>query len=846
MKPYLFFSIGFLLLGLAASAQAEQQSYNLYERLREQYLKEQYIEDSEEEVREFIARQLGEVPAAEGGTQSVSADDVKQVLEGSMSQFCSSKKQSFGSCENIANQIRSLASDLGRMRGLGRDLLATAIGYEMGTDGTVGGPMGITSEFPAIIHVWQSGADHLLSPVRESMIRGAIKPPEDALVDAFEAVKNKLQDEEEKTLPLIIWRYRYGLTQIKREGGCEDKKGNGELFALQKQRWCDLEEALQEIVDALPTVPTEYDPPLKSGETLFFPIEPLDGVDHIFVWYFSRATPAGVTSDVGLSWDLAVEPALPGLLAPDDAEDCEKEMKNKGYCKVVKEKQILPGGLYPDPPPEPKENQGVCTLPLGRNGYLCRPQQLPGCTEEIERTAQSSSASAGAGSTKPGPRSIVLTECKPEQFKEAAELSVTGPDFCRLGGWRTPVSSSNSASSVKDTAQRDEKMKPDGCSKCVVDFYCGSCKNGGGGYTDPIDQDGVIRICLSTSEPPGVLPYYALHELIHAQQYCQLPNGSVSEDLFGGAEKCCARERVAYLATANAMAEDGIFDHDPSALEEYANAGPNESCGGYGTNACAAVDTNAVLKKIKEIIKKETKRLNPSPSSCEEFVNNLKTQDARVFAMQESLKKTAWPGCEVKYENTIGNNLCYVGQSIEESLEYSRLIPGRMTEGVQDESFPWDACATQDPKNGEVLPMPVISPVELPPYNPRLLLQSMDSALCQMSGLPPLSPPVLCGFNSTRRFNAPMEMHIIGFVAGLGNQQGEALGALNAAEGIGIGIANRLGTSITLPYMDRALQSLTALMTSANTLLTQVEDIRFPLSTCPRNAGEGNVCGQFP
>ena len=820
-----------VLLVIPVIVAGAQGDINFYERVREKYLQEQRIEGSEEEVREFIAREIGKIPTAEpNGSQALTADDVKLVLEGKKSEFCSKLKQSFGSCEDNVNQIQSLASDLARIRGLGRDLLLTTTGYEAGVDGSFGGLLNFPSQFAGITRIWQTSGDHLLSPSEELRIR--VAPLPDGMDQKFSQAGQALSDLEDDMTP-AVWRYRYGLRALKRTGQC-DKKGAAELYRITTRRWCDVEEALQKIGDALPANPQEYDPILQPDEIVFFPPRPLEGADHVLVWMYARNVYTKVTVDVGLSWDLPTEPALPALLPEEGGEsNCMSEIHNSEYCDIVQEKKILPGGLHPSPPVEPIRWEGLCAMPFGRQGYLCRPMEQPFCGPQNQ--GSSGSRSSGSGT-------ILLTECKLGTLKLPIDVSNTGPDYCRIGGWKTPTSTQ--FASIRDTPNIDPELRPLSGAPCAVDFYFrDNCFQGqpGTAATYPKDQNGVIKICLPTQYEPEL----ALHEIIHAQQICSL-NLPPGTPFHSTVEECCAKEYPAYTAQANILAEAGVLSLSNMTLDEYVGGGMNGSCQNYGRNACSSVDVDDWNRKSK-IMWDEVKRLRSEPPpKCSEIVEDLNNMEPRAASMLETmLKKALTPGVRSKYENTIGNNLCYLGQSVEETIEESRFIPGRMTEGVQDESFPWDSCAAPDPRNGEMLPMPVISPVAIPPYNPRLLLQTLDTMLCQLNGLPALTPPVLCGFNPTRRLNAPMETDILGFIMGLGNQQGETLTALSSAEGIGTGVANRLGTSITLDYLDRALRSLTELMTGANTLIKQIEKTRFPLTACPRNAAMGNICGQF-
>jgi hypothetical protein len=226
-------------------------------------------------------------------------------------------------------------------------------------------------------------------------------------------------------------------------------------------------------------------------------------------------------------------------------------------------------------------------------------------------------------------------------------------------------------------------------------------------------------------------------------------------------------------------------------------------------------------------------------------VNNLETLDARAISMKESLKNPCTPGCRTRYENTIGNNMCFTGQCIEQSIEESRIIPGRMAFTVQDESFPWDACSAQDPRFGSLLTLPAFSPFALPSYNPSLLAKSLDAALCQINGMPRRTPPVLCQFGSERRLEIPLA-DIYSTALSLTDQPTENLDPTEALQKMTQSIATRMGTDPLVHYLSWAIHELADTLKAANQLLTEMGKARFPTAMCPRNAAnmEG-LCDTF-
>ncbi|MDD4628099.1 MAG: hypothetical protein PHE68_01755 [Candidatus Peribacteraceae bacterium] len=857
MTRLLLAIIGMLSCALPALA-AEDPSFKLYERMKEITAKDQLLGDSEEDVRTFVANVLKDAK----DKKPLKAEDVKLALETRGWEFCIAREGLFGSCTDLYGRIQDTAARVSRFRTLGRDLLSIAQGYEMGVDGLMGEPLGITTKFSAIVHIWQSGADHLFSPSRELLVRAAPLPDN---MD-FSTLEKNLKDLKEDATN-VIWRYRYGLRAVqeqKEEGkaeNCEDKKGNGELFKTRTQRWCDVERALQSVIGALPTDPAKYDPPIEPNQTVLFPTQPLEDVPNATVWMTAKIVDGKITGDAGLSWDIPIETVLPEILPDDGAGDCMAEVNNKDYCDMVKDKKILPGGLYPDPPPEPKTWQGICALPLSKGSYLCRPRQGGDCSEEVNRDAASGTApypgssSRSSSSERGNPRAIVLSRCMPEAYKYPTAQRLPGPDICRLGTWRTAISSSSSSTN-RDSAQKDPDLRPDECSGCAVDIYCQeTCPGNHTGMTTPKDANGVIQICLTSSYPKTSLPANLLHELTHAQQLCQL--GAEEASAMNSVESCCTMEHDAYIVQCNIAAEEGILDKVHVSIDECASLMANTSCEIlYGKNACTPLPGSSGSsssrgedrsQKLKEALKKawqEKDRLRPDAPSCEKLINDLGKLEPRAAAIKEGLKYSCKPGCQTKYENTIGNNLCYVDQCTEESVEGSRLTPGRMPLTAEDQTFPWDACEAPDPKNGAILGLPADTSTSLPSYNPRRLLQALDIAICQSNGMPPATPPVLCSFLSSRRLDAPLGDYLSNAID-LGTQPGESLTATAGLEEMAPSLGARIGTTMFSGYLKQSLNTLKDLLQAANGLMSQMEKVRFPLVACPRNATEGNICSQL-
>ena len=390
----------------------------------------------------------------------------------------------------------------------------------------------------------------------------------------------------------------------------------------------------------------------------------------------------------------------------------------------------------------------------------------------------------------------------------------SGPNLCKTGGWRIPTEQS------KDTPTKNPKLRPGRCSNCVVDMYCGDCD---GGKTFEKNDKGIIEMCISKAKIPMDAKYIIIHEMVHAQQLCdQPPNTPFNEP--PTRERCCALEYYPYLISCKAQAEDGLFDENKISIEECAAMLSDTSCDAW-PNACTKVKPDQ--DKWNELIDAISEE---NPQSCQEAINNL---DTRAASIRESMKLSCAPGCPVEYENSIGNNLCYIGQCVEESIEQHRIIPGRIPYVTQDEAFPWDACTGDDPQLGSFITIPPLSRTFIPPYRNPDIVQQLDILLCQTNGHPKLTPPVLCAFNPQRRISLPTENYYdmaVSFL-GQGHQQTTHVANLQMSNN---NIGARYGTRIYVDYLHKALLELSEIIKAANTVVFQIGNITFPQTTCPR------------
>lgn len=235
-------------------------------------------------------------------------------------------------------------------------------------------------------------------------------------------------------------------------------------------------------------------------------------------------------------------------------------------------------------------------------------------------------------------------------------------------------------------------------------------------------------------------------------------------------------------------------------------------------------------------------RTNRGPDICQSFGYRIPANDgAPPIPEGEQPDEICTPNRETWYVNSIGNHMCYIGQCIEQSMESRRLIAGRSPFTVQDEAFPWDSCEGRDPLFAILLtPPPASGTSSFPDYRPALLIKNLDLALCQMNGLPPQTPPVLCSFDARRRLHLPTELTFL-TASGLTDQSTELAQAVLGLQRLSDGLGARIGTTLFQRYLRRSVRPFEEITTIAAELLENLTKITFARDMCPRNAAEENA-----
>lgn len=419
-------------------------------------------------------------------------------------------------------------------------------------------------------------------------------------------------------------------------------------------------------------------------------------------------------------------------------------------------------------------------------------------------------------------------------------LSPAGPNVCGIGGWRLATESPT----VADTPVKQDDILPGPCSHCAVDFYCGDTCPGGGLFTEPKQSNGLIRVCIPPdiggSGSTAMLAPLLVHEMVHVQQTCNQPK----EAFTGSLERCCSGEYQAYLAQCIMLDRDGIladlrYDYRGEPMyvtpEVCAATLSTLSCEGLGQCSDVPVVPIDFSNAVIQAVERHKVRLN-LPTSCADAVNRL---DLRTKSMIASLPNVCTPECRSEYENTIGNNLCFIGQCIEQTIEEERMIPGRMSQNVFDEAFPWDSCYGDDPLANTKPPvssqlvLPSMAFPIIPEYRPWDIAQLTDRALCQILGLPPRTPPTLCQAEVSRTLARPLS-DALDMLLALANAVTNQMNPAEDIQRMTPSIGARYATTLYRMQVGPMSKAYGEILSAAATMLEDIGSTAFPEQLCSR------------
>lgn len=480
-----------------------------------------------------------------------------------------------------------------------------------------------------------------------------------------------------------------------------------------------------------------------------------------------------------------------------------------------------------------------CPLPPVNPVWCC----VPGAGAQCKRTINSNECSLQGGSPSVDALGCMANGCKMPTNDD--RYTMAGSDVCRDIAYvdRLAVPPID----VQTECTLDIRCTPD----CTMDLEADAA-------TYPKRDDGIIPICMENS-PTIVSTYLLYHEFVHAQYFCgkppetrlytEIPPAATPEQRStlqnDNNALCCEHEGTAYRAMCDLMERDGVFkaaggsiDGIPLNAETCTEVLTQLTCSKReGLQGCYLSRSypDAFMKSLYAHLLD-----NPAnvPATCAQLratVNGQSTfVDPRIAGAIEEMEGEGgmcMPGNISRYPNRIGNNLCYIGQCVEESVQAHRMTPGRTPTVVQGVAAPWDDATTGTPL-ATLLTNPPLSQARFPFYRPESLVTSMETALCQQQGLPPRTPPVLCGLSVERqlgfeRLVSPLA--VFGMTQQSTEQEEATMDLLSLSPALGA----RIGTTLYARYLEEASRSFAVLLSTAADLLSEMKTIRFPTQMCP-------------
>lgn len=809
---------GFLLLPLGASA-ADSGLYNLF---RAQVDREQSIDRIDTPVIDFVRGIFRD-------RWELTQVDVRNALQGKFWLACTSAGTSApqadsNECSDALRSIQSIAGAEQALRTFGRTLQRIATGEELPLSEIPGRDVHLSTDLSGIVNIWRAGTGSLNAGSGSALLRTWTPDENSDLFAVLRTTVYRLNQEymrlnEEERVALVN-RYQYGvrLTRGERQPTFrppvkDEQSGPGTERQYVFKSWEEIEKILRDAWFSLPPGDA-LNPPLARNEVAYvlLPDELRRELpENVLLWFRIGPYEGGkedLIGDAGLAWRVPLEPLLPSLLDT-----------TKGNKPIL-------GGRYPPEPAYdatsdargnpaapgtkiPIDGAGLCSMTLGKLGYLCRPLTVA--------TDAQCPVPANANDD-----AITLVSCT---LEEEPTHTVAGADVCRDIAWN-------------DASDR----------RCQVQFIRG-CQNGDSAMAEWKQPDGTIRVCLDERVPGAPLTYVMEHELVHAQQFCPLAPGDPNQGLNEEEQNalCCRSEGEAHLVSCARMIEDGVLknpDGTPLRIggvevtaQTCMEMARMSSCNSYLKRDAHCPASHAFTEEnVRELYQKMAQGGNPAnvPDTYEKATNRT-TMDARAAARLDTIESydpVCQPGGESTYKNTIGNNACYIGRCVEESLELHRVVAGRAPATVTDEAFPWDIPVTGDDLGTTVRSVPITTP-SLPTYRPQDIVRMLDDELCQLQGLPASVPPHLCAFSPARRLELPLgddgALTAQNLFLNIQDQQEETFVTSQLAAGLG----SRIGTDMYGQFLRVGTRTLSEVVMIANTLLRDMLSIRFPQNMCP-------------
>lgn len=805
---YLTSTISFALL-IAPSAHA-----GLYEEIHQQVLAETVTQQADQRVAEEIAELL----FAEWKTDLADVSAASRQQPGELCGEKPGRREALSQtqCERLMRAIQTLLNDEQRVRRIGRDLLNITAGLELATSDIYGHPLSLPLDQASILNIWQAGAGGVR--LAEGGILARTTGVDSAIVrPKLLAIATALNGLPEEQRIAAVQRYRHGARLIANERApmfpappIPPGVGPGTEQQYLYRRWLILETALLELWDVLPKNPDDFTPPLAVGEIAYFRFPPQllreTGFQNVLVWGQADGDAGHPYGDVGLAWEIPREPPQPSL------------MRDPNFPPPAGQNRAILGGRYP----AAVDEGSLCTHPMARRGYLCRPIEVA--------AADRCPAPGGNADT------IVLTTCRIGETR----ATIAGPDVCRDEEWTNTVF--------------------DPQTQCKVDITClgagQSCLPGipASAVVGNKGADGTIGLCM-TQNVEGPAAYLMYHELVHVYQACGHEPGwdpRAGQTRERQTTICCETEGEAYQAQCEMMDQDGLFtqlngapvmiEGVPLTPEVCTEVLTDYACGTQQRLNGCQVSRRYPANMADEIFDyfRTLNASNPAgvPVTCDDAVNEgdpridalVKAIESRRLFCAADVPTDGKFGASVEYKNRIGNNFCYAGQCAEEMFELQETA-GRTAIGVGDQGSPW-APPLPLAQKGSIERAAAPTTTTIPAYNPALLVQEFDAALCKIVGLPPRTPPVQCMANENRRLTLPL-MDYASTMGEFLRQQVPQQMLSSTTDRLASAFGRERGLLLLQSYMRERVRMLATSLSFAGTILEQLRSVNFPADLCP-------------
>ena len=241
----------------------------------------------------------------------------------------------------------------------------------------------------SLLTIWESGSDRAVNP--DAFVHTTAAPlpdPDGETKDTYTELKATLNalvedvggpKEDLSELAAAVARYRFGYKAVRAEGSCLGGAGSGGDLGQLTQRWCPVEEKLHNLRQHLSASLANRERPLGRDEVVLFPTWLFKDIN-VVVWATNR--------DVGLEWEIPLEPVLPRLMDDREYQTCmEENNDDEGYCSSLSPPVPIPGGTLLNPPDPPPSQRASAACPSEAGDFSANPSNNMNAPSHWRRAA---------------------------------------------------------------------------------------------------------------------------------------------------------------------------------------------------------------------------------------------------------------------------------------------------------------------------------------------------------------------------------------------------------------------------------------------------------------------------